>query len=252
MKSERRRRRGRRDPHGCVPLRSRQRDGRQGACGARHAAVRCRLRVGGDHRLRLRTCVNATPLLGTQLVRHSSPSTVTTAVIDLHEEWCGPCTALEATYRRLALDLPQGSLRVYSASRPKLSDEQRATLPGGGGAGCRPLILVFKARTAVPQRPQSDLRQGVAPARARTTHSVRAPSPNHSCAGRGTDWQGRRRERARARVPRARQCAVNTGAVIVRHCGCVALVHARAWWVSRNPSPLSNLGQTCKRRHAST
>lgn len=111
------------------------------------------LRVGvGDWRWRLRLCVTrntgALELACTPMPRHV-PSI---AVLDVHEEWCGPCTAFEATYRRLALDLSPGQLKVFSVARPKLTDGQRAALPGAGGAGCRPLVLVYKVRRRAAMR----------------------------------------------------------------------------------------------------
>ena len=95
---------------------------------------------------------NTGPALGVVGTRSHARTCASIAVLDVHEEWCGPCTAFEATYRRLALDLSPGQLKVFSVARPKLTDGQRAALPGAGGAGCRPLVLVYKVRTRATMR----------------------------------------------------------------------------------------------------
>jgi thiol-disulfide isomerase/thioredoxin len=65
------------------------------------------------------------------------------AVVDVHEDWCGPCSVLEPTYRRLSLDFDAKQLRFCSLARGVMSEEQRKALPYHG---CEPLIAVYKVR----------------------------------------------------------------------------------------------------------
>jgi thiol-disulfide isomerase/thioredoxin len=69
-------------------------------------------------------------------------------VVDVHEDWAGPCAALEPTFRKLVLDIDgaEGLLRFTSVARSRLSEEQRAALPVGAARGCAPLLLVYKVR----------------------------------------------------------------------------------------------------------
>ena len=74
----------------------------------------------------------------------------------MHQAWCGPCTALEPTYRKLFLQLeqPEERLRICSLDSALMTDAQRSSLPAGSAAGCRPLLLLYKVgrRRALPLR----------------------------------------------------------------------------------------------------
>ena len=72
-------------------------------------------------------------------------------VVDVHEAWCGPCTVLEPSYRKLALDLDRDAVKFFAVPRSALNDEQRKGLPNHA-VGCMPLVVVYKVGRSAPIR----------------------------------------------------------------------------------------------------
>lgn len=71
-------------------------------------------------------------------------------VIDVHQSWCGPCTVMESTFRRIFIDQDRCDerLKVYTMDASKLTEDQRKALPKGSMSS-KPLFMVFKSRVPV-------------------------------------------------------------------------------------------------------
>ena len=86
-------------------------------------------------------------------------------VVDIHRDWCGPCTVMEAVYRKAYIEIDKAEERVkfytvrtvhrrgapsfvatsfcrLQIDEAKLTPEQKHGLPLNGG--CKPLFVVFK------------------------------------------------------------------------------------------------------------
>ena len=110
-------------------------------------------------------------------------------IIDIHQNWCGPCSIMEPIYRKAYLELERAEerLKFYTIDEAKLSAESRAGLPITDS--CKPLFVVFKVRTRRAPRPRPP------PPRSRAhtpqhTRRTRRPSAR-SWVRRGPSWSPR-------------------------------------------------------------
>jgi thiol-disulfide isomerase/thioredoxin len=67
-------------------------------------------------------------------------------VVDLHQEWCGPCDALGPTLQRLYVDYDNSDSRLVLASAAYTSDQA----PGASGASSPLSPLGAKIQAAIP------------------------------------------------------------------------------------------------------
>lgn len=67
-------------------------------------------------------------------------------VVDLHQNWCGPVSAMEPLYRKayIELDSPEHRVKFYTMDIDKISPENRVGLPIS--ESCKPLFVVYKVR----------------------------------------------------------------------------------------------------------
>eukprot|EP00899_Mesostigma_viride_P002908 jgi/Mesvir1/12618/Mv09317-RA.1 len=64
-------------------------------------------------------------------------------VIDVHQAWCGPCKAIQATFRRIFFDNNDRPLKFYTAESDKLA----ALEPYRGK--CEPLFLIYTVMASI-------------------------------------------------------------------------------------------------------
>jgi len=72
-------------------------------------------------------------------------------IVDLHMDWCGPCSALTATYNKVVMDYEDAKDRVVFAScnYEKIEDKIQSTLPADTPVqlkkhGSLPLLAVYR------------------------------------------------------------------------------------------------------------
>ena len=67
-------------------------------------------------------------------------------MVDIHQNWCGPCTIMEPIYRKAYLELDRADerLKFYTIEVDKLTEKGRAGLPIT--EECKPLFVVYKVR----------------------------------------------------------------------------------------------------------
>jgi len=67
-------------------------------------------------------------------------------VIDIHQSWCGPVSAMEPLYRKafIELDAPDQRIKFYTMDAEKLSPQRRTALAVTDA--CKPLFVVYKVR----------------------------------------------------------------------------------------------------------
>ena len=67
-------------------------------------------------------------------------------VIDIHQNWCGPCTIMEPIYKKfyIELDRPEERLKFFTVDVDFLSPKSREGLPIT--EACKPLFVLYKVR----------------------------------------------------------------------------------------------------------
>jgi hypothetical protein len=80
------------------------------------------------------------------LNRAAAPLLWAAQVVDIHQNWCGPCSIMEPIYRKayIELDRPDERLKFYTIEVEKLTEKGRAGLPVS--EACKPLFVVYKVR----------------------------------------------------------------------------------------------------------
>lgn len=71
------------------------------------------------------------------------------AVFDVHQNWCGPCTVMEAVFRKayLELDKAEERLKIYTVEESLLTEEQKAKMPAIHG--CKPMFILYKNKVII-------------------------------------------------------------------------------------------------------